>query len=167
LDFSFNKAFSSILHVGSIDNGISKARDFKNEKLRMSAFVVLTTELLKTLPKENQSSEQVVRVGEDGMRKSAEKTVMPVYPKEAIKSAQQGIAVIEAQYNGKGKVVDTAVLEAPSPTIGQAVIDAVKQWKFKSSSLDGKPVSVRGKLTFYFVIDKDKKGWVENPKQYQ
>jgi hypothetical protein len=167
LDFSFKKAFSSILHVGSIDNGISKARDFKNEKLRMSAFVVLTTELLKTLPKENQSSEQVVRVGEDGMRKSAEKTVMPVYPKEAIKSAQQGIAVIEAQYNGKGEIVDTAVLEAPSPIIGQAVIDAVKQWKFKSSSLDGKPVSVRGKLTFYFVIDKDKKGWVENPKQYQ
>jgi TonB family protein len=165
-DFSFNKAFSSILSIGSIDNGISKAREIKNERLRMSAFVVLTAELLKTLPKENQSSAQVVRVGEDGMRKSAEKTVMPVYPKEAIKGEQQGIAVIEAQYNGEGEVTDTTVLEAPSPSIGQAVIDAVKQWKFKPSSLDGKPISIRGKLTFYFVI-KDKKGWVENPKQFQ
>ncbi|MBA3240471.1 MAG: energy transducer TonB [Acidobacteria bacterium] len=167
LDFSFNKAFRSILSVASIDSSISKAREFNSEQLRMSAFVGLTHELLKTMPKENQQGEVVIQVGEDGMRKSAEKTVMPVYPKETIKKAQQGIAVIEAQYNGKGAVTDAVVLEAASPDIGQAVIDAVKQWKFKSSSLDGKPISVRGKLTFYFVLDKDKKGRVENPKQFQ
>lgn len=167
LDFSFSKAFRSLLSVASIDSGISKARELKSEQLRMSAFVALTNELLKTLPKENQTGEVVVRVGEDGMRKSAEKTVMPVYPKETVKQEQQGIAVIEAQYNGKGEVTDAVVLEAPSPSLGQAVVDAARQWKFKPSSLDGKPISVRGKLTFYFVIDKDKKGRVENPKQFQ
>lgn len=167
LDFSFNKAFRSILSVASIDSSIAKAREFKSEQLRMSAFVGLTNELLKTMPKENQSGEVVVRVGEDGMRKSAEKTVMPVYPKETIKKEKQGIAVIEAQYNGKGEVTETVVVEAAAPEIGQAAVDAVKQWKFKSSALDGKPISVRGKLTFYFVIDKDKQGRVENPKQFQ
>ncbi|HYG11707.1 MAG TPA: energy transducer TonB [Pyrinomonadaceae bacterium] len=170
LDFSFNKAFRSILSVVSIDSSIAKAREFKSEQLRMSAFVGLANQLLKTLktmPVENQSGEVVVRVGEDGMRKSAEKTVMPVYPAETIKKAQQGIAVVEAQYNGKGEVTETIVIEAAAPEIGQAVVDAVKQWKFKSSSLDGKPISVRGKLTFYFVIDKNKQGRVENPKQFQ
>jgi TonB family protein len=119
------------------------------------------------MPGENQSSEVVVRVGEDGMRKSAEKTVMPVYPAQTIKKAQQGIAMIEAQYNGKGEVTETIVVEAAAPEIGQAALEAVKQWKFKPSSLDGKPISVRGKLTFYFVIDKNKQGRVENPKQFQ
>jgi TonB family protein len=167
LDFNVNKALRAILSVGSVESNISKTREFKNERLRLSALVALAHELLKTLSKENQSSEQVVRVGEDGMRKSAAKTVIPVYPKDAIRKEQQGIAVIEAQYNGKGEVIDTAVLEAPSETIGQAVIDAVKQWKFTPSSLNGEPISVRGKLTFYFVIDRDKKGRVENPKQFQ
>ncbi len=167
LDFSFNKAFGSILSVASIDSSISKARELKSEQLRMNAFVALTNELLKTMPKENQAREAVIRVGEDGMRKSAEKTVMPIYPAEMIKKEQQGIAVIEAQYNSKGEVTETAVIEAPAPSIGQAVVDAARQWKFKPSSLDGKPISVRGKLTFYFVIDKDKKGRVENPKQFQ
>lgn len=32
---------------------------------------------------------------------------------------------------------------------------------------DGTAVSVRGKLTFYFEIDKDGKGLVQNPKQFR
>lgn len=167
LDFSFNKAFRSILSVASVDAGIAKARELKSEQLRVSAFVALTNELLKTMPSEGQSGESVVRVGEDGMRKSAEKTVMPIYPQDTLKKELQGVAVIEAQYNGKGEVTDAVVVEAPAPSMGQAAVDAVKQWKFKPSSLAGKPISVRGKLTFYFVFDKDKKGRVENPKQFQ
>jgi hypothetical protein len=36
-----------------------------------------------------------------------------------------------------------------------------------SKKEDGTPVSIRGKLTFYFEIDKDGKGVVKNPKQYR
>lgn len=36
---------------------------------------------------------------------------------------------------------------------------AVKQWKFvPNKKEDGTPVSIRGKLTFYFEIDNDGKG---------
>lgn len=167
LDLSFNKAFRSVLTLASVDGGIARARELKSEQLRMSAFVALTDELLKTLPKEEHADEDVIRVGEDGMRKSAEKKVMPAYPEDALKDAQQGVAVIEAQYNGKGEVTDAVVLEAPSQAIGRAVVEAARQWKFKPSTLGGKPISVRGKLTFYFVIGEDGKGRVENPKQFQ
>jgi TonB family protein len=64
-------------------------------------------------------------------------------------------------------VTDAAVLEAPAEAMRRAALDAVRQWKFKPSTLEGEPVSVRGKLTFYFVIDKDSKARVENPKQFQ
>jgi TonB family protein len=173
LDFSFNKSFRSVLSFAGFDGGISRARELKSEQLRMSAFTALADELLKTLPEEKtlpegeQSGETVVRVGEDGMRKSAEKTVMPAYSEDALKKAQQGVAVVETLYNGKGVVTDASVLESPSPGIGQAVVEAVRQWKFKPSTLNGEPISVRGKLTFYFVIGKDGRGRVENPKQFQ
>ena len=78
------------------------------------------------------------------------------------------MAVIELQYDTKGDVISTSLLEAPSRSIGDEVVAAVKQWKFTpSKKQDGTPVSVRGKLTFYFAIDKDGKGRVQNPKQYQ
>ena len=58
--------------------------------------------------------------------------------------------------------------KAPSKSIGDAVAKATKQWKFvPSKKQDGTPVSIRGKLTFYFEIDKDGKGLVQNPKQYR
>ena len=105
---------------------------------------------------------------EDGMRKSASKTVMPSYPEDALKKRQHGVVVVELQYDSKGDVVSTSVLQAPSKTIGDAVILALRQWKFvPSKKQDGTPVSVRGKLTFYFEIDKDGNGRVQNPKQYR
>ena len=102
------------------------------------------------------------------MRKSASKTVMPAYPEDALKKREQGVAVVEVEYDAKGDVVDTAVLEAPSKGIGDAVLVAIKQWKFvPSKKQDGTHVSIRGKLTFYFEIDKQGKGLVQNPKQYR
>src|SRR5687768_18481634 len=39
------------------------------------------------------------------------------------------------------------------------LVVAIKQWKFvPSKKQDGTPVSIRGKLTFYFEIDKQGKG---------
>jgi TonB family protein len=128
----------------------------------------LADNVLKTMQEGEMSGEIVVHVGEDGMRRSAEKTFMPVYPKEPLKKDErEGVAVIEAQYNGKGVVTHAVIIQAPAPPLGQAVVAAIRKWKFKPSMLDGKPISVRGKLTFYFIVDKDKQGRVENPEQFQ
>jgi hypothetical protein len=65
-------------------------------------------------------------------------------------------------------VIKTYVLEAPSKSIGDAVVISLKQWTFvPSKKQDGTPVSVRGKLTFYFEIDNKSNGRVQNPKQYR
>jgi TonB family protein len=93
---------------------------------------------------------------------------MPLYPEEALKKREHGVAVIELQFDAKGDVVDTSVLEAPSKSIADAVVVAAKQWKFvPTKKRDGTPVSIRGKLTFYFEIDKDGKGRVQDPKQFR
>jgi TonB family protein len=91
-----------------------------------------------------------------------------VYPKESLKKKIAGVAVAELQFNGEGDVVDVKIVESPDAETGNAVLEALKQWKFKpSQTIDGKPVSIRGKITFYFSIDPQGKGEVKNPKQYQ
>jgi TonB family protein len=167
IEFRFNSAFRAVISM-DLDSGIARAEDFRNEDLRSQAFVEVATALLERLPKNNLQNEQAIRVGEDGIRKSASKTYMPLYPQEALGKQQQGVAVVEVQYDGKGEVTSVVVLEAPAKSIGEAVVEAVKRWKFvPSRTQEGKPVSIRGKLTFYFVIDKEGKGRVENPKQFR
>jgi TonB family protein len=166
VEVRFGQAYRHAI-ANNLEAATSISENLKNEQLRARAFVELAAAYLETLPKIAQSEETVVRVGEDGMRRSASKTIAPAYPEEDVRKRQQGVAVAEVQYNGKGNVTDATILEAPTPSIGQAVITAVKQWKFIPSTLKGEPISVRGKLTFYFVLDANQKGHVENPKRFQ
>ncbi len=168
VDFGFNEAFWAVASADP-EAAMSRGDELRNENLRAQSLVEVGRVFLdKVPPKESEQNEQAIRVGEDGMRKSASKTVMPSYPEEALKKRQQGVAVVELQYDAKGDVVSTSVLEAPSKSIGDSVVIALTQWKFvPSKKRDGTPVSVRGKLTFYFEIDNEGNGLVQNPKQYR
>lgn len=165
--FNFAPAFRAVANA-DVELGMSRVEELKNENLRALAFVEVAAALLERIAKDPAQGVQAIRVGEDGMRKSASRIVMPGYPEEALHKAQQGVAVVEVQYDGKGDVTQVAILEAPANSISEALVKALKQWKFvPSKTKDGKLVSIRGKLTFYFRIDKDGKGRVENPKQFR
>lgn len=110
---------------------------------------------------------QVIDVDEAGIRKSASKKILPVFPESSRKRLSQGVAVVQLIYNGDGTVDHVEVLEAPDSEIGEAVVAAVRKWKFKPSFIRGKPVNIRGKLTFYCVIDQKGIGRVQNPKQFR
>lgn len=167
VEFSFNEAFRAVAFADP-EAAMARAEELRHENLRAQGLVEVGRAFLEKLPPKPVQNEQAIRVGEDGMRKSASKTVMPSYPEEAVKKREQGVVVVELQYDAKGDVVNASVLETPSRSIGDAVVIAVKQWKFvPSKKIDGTAVSVRGKLTFYFEIDKDGKGLVQNPKQFR
>lgn len=168
IDFDFNEACRTVA-VADPEAAMARAEELRHENLRAQSLVEVGRAFLERIPpKESKQNDFPIYAGEDGMRKSASKTVMPSYPEAALKKREQGVAVCELQYDAKGDVVTTHILEAPSKSIGDAVITALKQWKFvPSKKQDGTPVSVRGKLTFYFEIDKDGKGRVQNPKQFR
>lgn len=90
---------------------------------------------------------------------------MPEFPLESMKRNVSGVAVIKLLLDENGAVVRTKVLEAPDTLTGKAVEVAVKQWTFQPQRVNGDPVSIQGKLTFYFVIDSPGVGRVVNPKQ--
>lgn len=121
---------------------------------------------LSCLVAEGQTA-KVVDVDEAGIRRSASKKILPVFPEASRKRGSQGVAVVRLEYDGNGMVVNVDVLEAPDSEIGGAVADAVRHWTFKPSSIRGEPVNVRGKLTFYCVIDSKGIGRVQNPKQFR
>jgi TonB family protein len=94
------------------------------------------------------------------LRASALKIVRPAYPLGAVQSRQTGVAVAQIYVDDRGLVGKVEVLEAPSPSIAESVREALGRWKFEPE-MDGRGVEVRGKITYYFVISKDKSAVLE------
>ena len=105
-------------------------------------------------------------VTEATLRKYIAKSELPLFPRESAKRKTEGVAVTVIDVNAEGKVVAVSVLEAPDDRISQAVERSLRRWKFNAPTIGGRPVAIRGKLTFYFVFD-DGKAVVRSPKPFR
>jgi len=90
-----------------------------------------------------------VRVGKNIKPPTRTKYVAPAYPAIAQSAGVAGIVIIEAVIGPEGNVTDARVLRS-IPLLDQAALDAVKQWKYTPTVLDGKPVSVIMTVTASF-----------------
>ena len=106
-----------------------------------------------------------VTVHETYLRKRATRAITPGFPEQAKRRGAQGVVVAQINVNEQGEVAQVMVLEAPDPLIKEAVIKAIEQWRFNPPTISGKSVRIRGKLTFYYVIERGK-GRVDNPRQF-
>jgi TonB family protein len=79
------------------------------------------------------------------------KDVRPVYPDEAQKSRVQGVVIVEAVVDALGSVRETKVLRS-IPMLDQAAVDAVQQWEFQPTLLNGVPVPVVMTVTVNFTL---------------
>ncbi len=78
--------------------------------------------------------------------------VAPIYPVTARRARISGAVVIEAVIDRAGVVRDTRVVKPLPFGLSEAALDAVRQWKFRPGTLDGKPVDVKFNLTINFHL---------------
>ena len=79
------------------------------------------------------------------------RTSIPVYPPIAQSARVQGVVIIEATIGPDGRVKDAKVLRS-IPLLDQAALDAVKQWQFTPTLLNGVPVPVIMTVTVNFTL---------------
>jgi protein TonB len=75
--------------------------------------------------------------------------VDPVYPDAARASGQRGSVVLQVLIGRDGTVQDAKFLQG-SLVFARVAIDAVKQWRFKPYSMNGRAVSVQSTITLNF-----------------
>lgn len=86
-------------------------------------------------------------------RKSAVKMVMPAYPEEAIRRGLSGLVRIKIEVSSEGEVLRIKVQPRTAALLKEAVVGAVKQWKFKPYvGQDGLGMSSISRLTFHFRL---------------
>jgi protein TonB len=79
------------------------------------------------------------------------KDVRPVYPAIAQSARVQGVVIVEATIGPDGHVQEAKVLRS-IPLLDAAALDAVKQWVFTPTLLNGTPVPVIMTVTVNFTL---------------
>ena len=77
--------------------------------------------------------------------------VPPIYPVISRSAHIQGVVILEAVLDAKGNVTSVRVLRSV-PTLDQAAVDAVQQWRFTPALLNGQPVPVVMTVTVNFTL---------------
>ncbi len=69
------------------------------------------------------------------------KDVRPIYPPLAQSARVQGVVIIEATIDAQGIVKDAKITRS-IPLLDEAALDAVRQWRYAATVIDGIPVAV-------------------------
>jgi len=76
----------------------------------------------------------------------------PNYTEIARKARVQGIVIVQAIIDKQGNVTNIKVLRGLPMGLEEAAVEAMKKWKFKPATLNGKPVTVYYNLTVNFKL---------------
>ena len=115
-----------------------------------TAPVVTTVPLLERLDSPPWA-EGTVRVG-GGIRPPTKVThVAPAYPEAAKDAGVTGVVILEARIEADGRILHARVLRS-IPPLDQAALDAVTQWEFTPTLVNGVPTPVMMTVTIQFSL---------------
>ena len=83
-----------------------------------------------------------VRVGGNVARPRKTWNVQPEYPRMARLRRIQGIVILEVTVDREGNVSNVSVLRSDAGGFGEAAVEAVRQWRYEPTIMNGRPVSV-------------------------
>ena len=109
------------------------------------------TRAIAAPPAQPALPQEPVRIGGTIRQPLKVRNVEPVYPQLALIARVQGIVIIEATIGPDGRVMNARVLRS-EPLLKQAALDAVNQWEFTPTLLNGVPVPVIMTVTVMFTL---------------
>jgi TonB family protein len=92
-----------------------------------------------------------VRVGGNIRAPMKTQSAEPVYPPTAIGAGIQGVVILEITIGTDGAVSNARVLRS-IPLLDQAALDAVRQWRYEPTLLNGAPTPVIMTATVNFAL---------------
>jgi protein TonB len=79
--------------------------------------------------------------------------VQPIYPESAKAAGAQGSVMLHAIVSKDGRPLSVEVLNSQiDPELARAAVEAVNQWRFQPTLLNGEPVEIETTITVNFKL---------------
>ncbi len=101
----------------------------------------------------NANQPQSIRVGGNVQASNLLEKVVPKYPTEAKQARIQGTVKLTATISPEGLVTNLEVVSGP-PELVPTALEAVKQWVYKPTLLNGNPVEVITTIDINFTLNQ-------------
>ena len=95
-----------------------------------------------------------IRVGGNVAESNLIRKVQPVYPASAKAAGVQGTVTIEAVILKDGTPASLAVLSSPSDDLSESALEAVRQWRYRPTLLNGEPVEVVTDIQINYTLSQ-------------
>jgi protein TonB len=102
-------------------------------------------------PQQQPAARRIVRVGSNLKAPRQTYSVQPEYPPLARQTRIWGTVVVDAVIDEHGNVVQARAVSG-HPLLIPAALNAVLQWKYEPTTLNGTPVSVEMEVTVHFNL---------------
>jgi TonB family protein len=95
-----------------------------------------------------------VRIGGQVAQSNLITKVQPVYPVAAKAARTQGTVELDAVISKDGIPVELRVVSSPSGDLSEASLEAVRQWRYRPTLLNGEPVEVTTTIIVNFTLSR-------------
>ena len=95
------------------------------------------------------------RADPEFIHQAAVQSPLPMYPTTSIRDMHHGVAVVQVLISSSGTTSDIKVLQSPDAAIADSVAIALKSWRFKPFTAEGRAtIKLQTRFIFYFDLDK-------------
>ena len=95
-----------------------------------------------------------IRVSGETAQAKLTRKVQPVYPPSAKAARLQGAVKLDVTISKDGVPQDMQVLSSPGDELTQSAMEAVRQWRYSSTLLNGEPVAVIAEVVVNYTLLK-------------
>jgi TonB family protein len=93
-----------------------------------------------------------IRVGGEMEQENLIAKVNPVYPVAAKAAGVQGRVELEVAISKEGLPEDIRVISSPSDDLTQSALEAVRQWRYRPTLLNGQPVAILTEVIVNYTL---------------
>ena len=104
-----------------------------------------------------------LRVGGEIKRPDKVVHVDPVYPEQAKAGRIEGMVIVEAVIATDGTVMDLDVIRSAHPLLDAAAVEAVSQWEYTPTELNGERVELVMSVNVTFAMPRPDAGRSDTP----
>jgi TonB family protein len=94
---------------------------------------------------------KIVELSSEAAEGNLIRRVEPDYPEPALSQRIQGPVLLDVHIGEAGTVQEIKVVNGP-PLLAEAAVAAVRQWRFKPRTVDGRPVAMETLITLNFTL---------------